>query len=75
MVFLQSPIALLCLGWIGKAVAIAQDVPLLADTVEVAVETVDHDSMHSEHVVPWLEAAGREVPLEEKNEYVSHGWL
>lgn len=60
-------------GGSGKAAAIAQNVPLLADTVEVAVEAVDHDNMHSEHVLPWLEAAGRDVPLKDEHESVSHG--
>lgn len=55
----------------GKAAAIAQNVPLLADTMEVAVKAVDHDNMHSEHVLPWLKAAGRDVPLEDEDETVS----
>jgi len=44
--------------------AIAPNVPLLTDTLEVSVESVNHDSVHAEHVLPWLEAAGGEVPLE-----------
>jgi hypothetical protein len=31
--------------------------------VEVLVETVCHDDVHSNHVVGGLEATGREVPL------------
>jgi hypothetical protein len=43
--------------------AIARNVPLLTDTHEVSVETVGHDGVHAEHVLPWLETAGGDVPL------------
>lgn len=50
-----------------KGGATARNVPLLADTVEVAVEAIGHDNVHAEHVLPWLEAAGRDIPL--RNEW------
>lgn len=57
--FIRSPVPRID----RNGAAIVRNVPLLADTVEVAVEAVDHDSMHTEHVMPWLEAAGRDIPL------------
>jgi hypothetical protein len=44
---------------------------LLANTVEVLVETVGHDHVHADHVVKGFEATGREVPLEIENVRVS----
>jgi hypothetical protein len=44
---------------------------LLANTVEVLVETVGHDHVHADHVVEGLETTGREVALEIENMRVS----
>jgi hypothetical protein len=44
---------------------------LLADTVEVLVETVGHDHVHADHVVERLETTGRDVPLEIERARVS----
>jgi hypothetical protein len=49
----------------------AQNVPLLANTVEVLVEAVGHDHVHADHIVKGLEATGRNVPLEMESSRVS----
>jgi len=49
----------------------AQNVPLLANTVEVLVEAVGHDHVHADHIVKGLEATGRNVPLEMESSRIS----
>lgn len=72
----NSDFQLWCLGTIERREpAIARNVPLFTNTLEISVETVGHYGVHTEHVLPWLETAGRDIPLEIEREQVSHELL
>lgn len=47
-----------------RELLIAQDIPLLASTLEVLIGSPDHNQVHTGHVDPWLETASGEIPLE-----------